>query len=297
MLSGLANALPISCEPAAELRPRWYTNVPAAGSSASSACSAGLSALIDIRVSLEPFHLDLDTLRAVPYPGVSFPVRRIEPTPEKWVLGMGEECYRGYEVVPVEVLRSIVSPSEGNDCLGHHKPVLFAAIELPAERIKIQDLVGRNTCGRACGRAHRGPANHWRFTPQLGGKDDDEASRNKCPASGWVGVHLPPPNFVFSCSFAPPGVFRKHWRAAYVWQACRLPIASPQAISRCCQLRTRCQREVRRAALLSKPLMAARIAPTAGGPAHWTALSQKTAPPALVAAKVPQAAPISRPPA
>jgi hypothetical protein len=30
---------------------------------------------------------------------------------------------------------------------------------------------------------------------------------------------------------------------------------------------------------------------------YWTALGQKIAPPALVAAKVPQAAPISRPPA
>ena len=106
-----------------------------------------------------------------------------------------------------------------------------------------------------------------------------------------------PSNFVFSRSFASYGVFRKHWWAAYVRQPGGLPIASPQAISECCQLRTRCQREMRRGALLSKPLMAARIAPTAGGPAHWTALGQKTAPPALVAAKVPQAAPISRPPA
>jgi hypothetical protein len=127
--------------------------------------------------------------------------------------------------------------------------------------------------------------------------------QDETPASTyWVHTNslLPikgPPNFLFSRSFAPHGVFRKQWRTAYVRRAGRLPIASPQTISRCCQLRTRCQREVRRGALLSNPLMAARIAPTAGGPAHWTALGQKAAPPALVAAKVPQAAPISRPPA
>ena len=112
---------------------------------------------------------------------MSFRVRGRETAPQKWVFGVGEEFYRGHEVIPVKVLRAIVSPSEGNDCLGHDESVPFAAIELPLERVKVEDFVSGNTCGRG----HRGQANHLgRFARQLQSKDNDEASRSKCPVSG-----------------------------------------------------------------------------------------------------------------
>jgi hypothetical protein len=111
--------------------------------------------------------------------------------PEIWVFGMGEESYRGHEVSAVKVLRLIGSLSKGNDCLGHDESVPFAAIELPLERVMVEDFVS----GHACGRGHRGQASHLgRFARQLQSRDNDEPSRNKCPVSGWVGAHSPPMN-------------------------------------------------------------------------------------------------------
>ena len=52
MVGCLANTWPISCEPAAELHPRCYSNVPAAGSTASSACSAANSSSAAVKPAL-----------------------------------------------------------------------------------------------------------------------------------------------------------------------------------------------------------------------------------------------------